>query len=323
MIVLYILIFILVLGLVVCFHELGHYFWAVRNNILVNEFAFGMGPKIVSKKKGETYWSLRAFPIGGFCAMSGEEVSDPLLKEGDQVKLVLDENNKVSKIVMSLDLEEYKDLETITVEKADLFGKDMAPLYINDLEVKRDALVVVGKTEVQIAPEERNFFSKGVWNRFMVVLGGPLNNFILGLFVFLLMAFIQGVPNYKTNVIKEASGPALASGLTKGDRITKIGSYEIVEENGFGSGEGSISYAIYNTESRALDVTYVRDNTEYTTTIYASYVFNSLGFASIDDDITSSNYEVVRVRVETDAALGGTNKTKAYQAENGLRNGDI
>ena len=55
MVVVYILIFILVLGLVVCFHELGHYFWAKKNGILVNEFAFGMGPKIVSKKKGETY----------------------------------------------------------------------------------------------------------------------------------------------------------------------------------------------------------------------------------------------------------------------------
>ena len=105
MIVVYILIFILVLGLVVCFHELGHYFWAKKFGILVNEFAFGMGPKIVSKKKGETYWSIRAFPVGGFCAMSGEEVGDPLLKEGDQVKLVLDENNKVSKVFYFKDAE--------------------------------------------------------------------------------------------------------------------------------------------------------------------------------------------------------------------------
>ena len=78
MVVVYILIFILVLGLVICFHELGHYFWAKKYGILVNEFAFGMGPKLFSKKKGETYWSIRAFPIGGFCAMSGEEVDQKL-----------------------------------------------------------------------------------------------------------------------------------------------------------------------------------------------------------------------------------------------------
>ena len=323
MVVVYILIFILVLGLVICFHELGHYFWAKKYGILVNEFAFGMGPKLFSKKKGETYWSIRAFPIGGFCAMSGEEVGDPLLNPGDKVKLVLDENKKVTKIVMSLDLEEYKDIETTTVEKADLFGKDMAPLYINDLEVKRDAVVVVGKTENQIAPEERNFFTKGVWKRFMVCLGGPLNNFILGLFVFLLMAFIMGVPNYKTNKVKEVSGPAAISGIQKNDSIIKIGEYIITEDNGFGEGEGSISNAIHNTNDRKLNITYIRDNKEYSTTVYASYVFNALGFASFSDDINDSNYQELKVVVQTKAALGGTNKTKAYQATNGLRNGDI
>ncbi len=323
MVVVYILIFILVLGLVICFHELGHYFWAKKYGILVNEFAFGMGPKLFSKKKGETYWSIRAFPIGGFCAMSGEEVGDPLLNPGDKVKLVLDENKKVTKIVMSLDLEEYKDIETTTVEKADLFGKDMAPLYINDLEVKRDAVVVVGKTENQIAPEERNFFTKGVWKRFMVCLGGPLNNFILGLFVFLLMAFIMGVPNYKTNKVKEVSGPAAISGIEKNDSIIKIGEYIITEDNGFGEGEGSISNAIHNTNDRKLNITYIRDNKEYSTTVFASYVFNALGFASFSDDINDSNYQELKVVVQTKAALGGTNKTKAYQATNGLRNGDI
>lgn len=324
MIAVYILIFILVLGVVICFHELGHYFWAKKFGILVNEFAFGMGPKIVSKKKGETYWSIRAFPIGGFCAMSGEEVGDPLLKEGDKVKLLFDENNKVSKIIMSLDLEEYKDFEIITVEKVDLFGKDMSPLYINDFEVNRDAQVVIGKEEIQIAPEERNFYSKGVWKRFLVCLGGPLNNFILGLFVFLLMAFIQGVPNKATNKIKEVSGPALSAGLKSGDRIIKIGAFEISEEKGFeDEGEGTIHNAIFNTTSRALPITYERDNQTLNTIAYASYTFNALGFTSYDEGINELNAEEIKIICETKAALGGTNKTKAYQAENGLRNGDV
>ena len=323
MVAVYILIFILVLGLVICFHELGHYFWAKKYGILVNEFAFGMGPKLFSKKKGETYWSIRAFPIGGFCAMSGEELTDSMLNPGDKVKLVFDENNKVKKIVMSLDLEEYKDIPTTEVEKADLFGKDMAPLYINDFEVNRDAVVVVGKTENQIAPEERNFFTKGVWKRFMVCLGGPLNNFILGLFVFLLMAFIVGVPNYKTNRISEVAGPAEIAGLKKNDSIIKIGDYAITGTNGFGTGEGSISDAIHNINDRRLEITYVRDGETYNTVAYASYVFNALGFASYSDDINDSNYQELKVTVQTKAALGGTNKTKAYQATNGLRNGDI
>ena len=324
MIVVYILIFILVLGLVVCFHELGHYFWAKKFGILVNEFAFGMGPKIVSKKKGETYWSIRAFPVGGFCAMSGEEVGDPLLKEGDQVKLVFDENNKVSKIVFTLEAEEYKDIEITTVEKVDLFGKDMSPLYINDFEVNRNALVVVGKEETQIAPEERNFYAKGVWQRLLVCFGGPLNNFILGLVVFLLMAFIQGVPNTRTNKIKAVDGPSEVAGLKGGDRIIKVGDYEITEEGCFDdTSNNSLHYAIYNTPSRALNVSYDRNGEIKNTTVYASYTFNALGFASYDEDINESNYNEVKIICETKAALAGTNKTKAYQAENGLRNGDI
>lgn len=324
MIVVYILIFILVLGLVVCFHELGHYFWAKKFGILVNEFAFGMGPKIVSKKKGETYWSIRAFPVGGFCAMSGEEVGDPLLKEGDQVKLVLDENNKVSKIVFNLELDEYKDIETTTVEKVDLFGKDMSPLYINDFEVSRDALVVTGKEELQIAPEERNFYSKGVWQRLLVCFGGPLNNFILGLVVFLLMAFIQGVPNTRTNKIKSVEGPSEVAGLKGGDRIIKVGDYEITEEGCFDdTSDNSLHYAIYHIPSRALNVTYTRDGEIKNTIVYASYTFNALGFASYDEGINDTNFNEVKIICETKAALAGTNKTKAYQAENGLRNGDV
>ena len=337
MVVVYILIFILVLGLVVCFHELGHYFWAKKNGILVNEFAFGMGPKIVSKKKGETYWSIRAFPIGGFCAMAGEEVGAPLLSEGDQVKLVFDDKGHVSKIVMTLDLEQYKDIEITTVEKADLYGENMAPLYINDYEVNRDAVVVVKREENQIAPHERNFFAKGVWQRFMVCLGGPLNNFILGIFVFLLMAFIMGVPNYKTNKISEFNGIAATESdvLIKGDEIIKIGDYEIKGDLGFvqdSNQEGTISYALAHTHTRTLNITYIRNGETKNSKVYAQYAFNSLGFMSYYKDsdasgkgieINDSNINDVMVITETKAALGGTSKTKAYQADNGLRNGDI
>lgn len=64
---------ILIFGLIIFIHELGHFIAAKRGNIRVNEFSLGMGPALLSKKKGETTYSLRAFPIGGFCAMEGED----------------------------------------------------------------------------------------------------------------------------------------------------------------------------------------------------------------------------------------------------------
>lgn len=79
MVFLYLLITLLLLGVLVFLHEGGHFLLARLNGITVNEFAVGMGPKVltwVSKKSGIRY-SLRAFPLGGFVSMAGEdEASD-------------------------------------------------------------------------------------------------------------------------------------------------------------------------------------------------------------------------------------------------------
>ena len=55
------------------FHELGHFATAKWAGVRVNEFSIGMGPKIISKTVGETAYSLRLLPIGGFVAMEGED----------------------------------------------------------------------------------------------------------------------------------------------------------------------------------------------------------------------------------------------------------
>ena len=79
MIFLYLLLTLLLLSVLVFLHEGGHFLIARLNKITVNEFAIGMGPKIltkVSKKSGIRY-SIRALPIGGFVSMAGEdEASD-------------------------------------------------------------------------------------------------------------------------------------------------------------------------------------------------------------------------------------------------------
>lgn len=73
--VLTILIAIIIFGLIIAIHELGHFIAAKLNGVQVNEFAIGMGPKLIKFKRGETLYSLRAFPIGGFCAMEGEDTT--------------------------------------------------------------------------------------------------------------------------------------------------------------------------------------------------------------------------------------------------------
>ncbi|MGI6113742.1 MAG: RIP metalloprotease RseP [Mahellales bacterium] len=68
-----IIIAIIFLGILIIFHELGHFITAKRVGIKVEEFAIGMGPKILSFKKGETAYSLRILPIGGYVKMMGED----------------------------------------------------------------------------------------------------------------------------------------------------------------------------------------------------------------------------------------------------------
>ena len=64
---------ILLFELIIFLHELGHFLTAKKCGVKVNEFALGMGPKLIKFRKGETLYSLRLFPIGGFCSMEGED----------------------------------------------------------------------------------------------------------------------------------------------------------------------------------------------------------------------------------------------------------
>lgn len=70
---LYILLAILLFGVMIAIHEFGHFLTAKLLGVKVNEFAIGMGPALWSRQKGETLYALRAFPVGGYCAMEGED----------------------------------------------------------------------------------------------------------------------------------------------------------------------------------------------------------------------------------------------------------
>ena len=69
----YVVIAILFFGLLIIVHESGHLISAKLCGVKVNEFAVGMGPAILKKQKGETLYSLRCIPFGGYCAMLGED----------------------------------------------------------------------------------------------------------------------------------------------------------------------------------------------------------------------------------------------------------
>lgn len=70
------LVVLLAFGFIIFVHELGHFMFAKKVGITVHEFALGFGPKLYSKKSGDTEYCLRAFPFGGFVRMEGEDDPD-------------------------------------------------------------------------------------------------------------------------------------------------------------------------------------------------------------------------------------------------------
>ena len=64
---------ILLFSVLIFVHELGHFTAAKLSGVQVNEFSMFMGPAILKKQVGETLYAIRCIPIGGYCAMEGED----------------------------------------------------------------------------------------------------------------------------------------------------------------------------------------------------------------------------------------------------------
>ncbi|MBN2540177.1 MAG: RIP metalloprotease RseP [Bacilli bacterium] len=273
-----ILIFLLVLSLVINIHELGHLFFAKRAGILCHEFAFGMGPRIWKKKVGETVYSIRAIPFGGFVSMAGEEIESDIIKIGQKIRLGFDSQNQVNRIILNAADVKYHDFLEIQVESYDLSSEEGTRLFINEYTVNRKAMYVDGKTVLQIAPKDRSFTYKSKRARFAATFGGPLMNFVLAFFVFLIMAFFMGVPNYDSALIGEvADGAPATDVLYAGDVIVSINGVDVTSWTGDTNsvtselGKGADSYVIV-VERDGANVTLP--------VIFPQYVFYGLGFTS-------------------------------------------
>ena len=226
-----IIAFILIFFVVVTIHEFGHFIAAKRAGILCQEFAIGMGPKIFHKKIGETNFTIRLLPVGGYVKMPdnvfyfNNDMSVYDLKKGMKVSLKLDENDKVEKIV--LDKSNDMDLLPLELKKFDLTEKLFVKGFVGDkiehYEVRKDACVVFGGMEEQIAPIERMFSSHTWGQKFWTLFAGPLMNFILALAIFLGISIYNGVPSNTTRLGELASNyPAYSSGLKQGDVVEQV-----------------------------------------------------------------------------------------------------
>ena len=239
-----IIAFILIFFVVVTIHEFGHFIVAKKSGILCQEFAIGMGPKIFHKKIGETNFTIRLLPLGGYVKMPdnvfdfNNDVSMYDLKKGMNIRLKLDKEDKVEKII----LDESNDMELLPIhlEDFDLTEKLFIRGFVGDeseyFEVRKDACVVFGGMEEQIAPLERMFSSHSWGKKFWTLFAGPLMNFFLAAVIFIGLAFYTGVPvnndDAKLGVVADNS-PAQTAGLKVGDTITEVNGQSVSTWVGF------------------------------------------------------------------------------------------
>ena len=261
MFILNLIIFVLVLGLIIVIHELGHFYFAKKSGILCHEFAIGMGPALYQKRKGETLYSIRSIPIGGYVSMAGESISDAMIKKEQVIGLKLNSQGHVYQIILNSELPS----DVIGIVKSyDLYGKNFNPLFIElnstgveqKYPVLRDALYRLSPNkEMWITPAEKSFESKTLWQRFIVIFAGPMMNFILALFLFLIVGFFLVKPNNFSSELGAVSetAPSGLIGLQPGDKITSINGQPIGTWT-------NISAVMGNLDSIYLSLSYTRAN---------------------------------------------------------------
>ena len=311
-----ILVFIIVIGTIILIHEFGHFIFARRAGILCHEFSIGMGPVIYQKKKGETTYSVRAIPIGGFVAMAGEANSNDILKTNQKIGLKLDESNKVTHIVImdNNDSNVYGN-----VVKYDLYGEHGEELYITlnvdgvekTFFVNKDAFYVFSKKQqLQITPYERSFESKTLWQRFITLFAGAGMNFVLAIVVYFIYWCAVGVPNLGSNVLGTVStGYYGAEYLQVEDAITSVNGVKVNTWEEF-----SIEMDKLEEEyATSVDITVLRNGTEIEYNIPLTIIINSCGLNNVGLIDTKFEYVVDGAMMGSTSAMNYISDTKTNE----------
>lgn len=221
--------FIIVFGILVIVHEFGHFYFAKKSGILVREFAIGMGPKLYSHVDKEgTLYTIRSLPLGGYVRMAGWGDDSTEIKTGTPASLSLDASGKVTRINLSQNRLDPNSLP-MHVTAYDLEDKlTITGLVLEEtkeFDVAHDATIVEEDgTEVRIAPLDVQYQNASIWGRIITNFAGPMNNFILGLLVFIFLVFLQGgALDTNSNHIKVVdNGAAAKAGIKSNDQILQI-----------------------------------------------------------------------------------------------------
>lgn len=242
---------IIILGIIVFIHELGHFATAKYFGMPVTEFAIGMGPRLFSVKKEETVYSIRILPLGGFVNIEG--------MQPEKFDLEAFKKERMDEIIEKLKDEINSENNEIKDEQ-----------FISEVEKRLDAAV---KQELkrQENIQKNGFFTKSPFSRFIVLIAGVVMNFISALVALYIMLSIAGVvpPQYSQAIVGEIEQNSKANGKLKvNDKILTINGKNIANWSEMTKKIGEISQN-YKNEDVILKV--LRDNKEITENVKLAY----------------------------------------------------
>lgn len=242
---------IIILGIIVFIHELGHFATAKYFGMPVTEFAIGMGPRLLSVKKEETVYSIRILPLGGFVNIEG--------MQPEKFDLEAFKKERMDEIIEKLKDEINSENNEIKDEQ-----------FISEVEKRLDAAV---KQELkrQENIQKNGFFTKSPFSRFIVLIAGVVMNFISALVALYIMLSIAGVvpPQYSQAIVGEIEQNSKANGKLKvNDKILTINGKNIANWSEITKKIGEISQN-YKNEDVILKV--LRDNKEITENVKLAY----------------------------------------------------
>ena len=198
---------IVILGVIVFLHELGHFATAKYFGMPVSEFAIGMGPKIFSVRKGETVYSIRILPLGGFVSIEG--------MQPENFDLERFKKEKTDEII-----EELRNEKGLS-EKSDEIENEE---FVNEVSKRLDENVEK-ELKKQENIQKNGFFTKSPFSRFVVLIAGVMMNFISALIALFVMLSITGVMpiKYTAPVVGEIQADSRAKEkLRVNDRILAV-----------------------------------------------------------------------------------------------------
>ncbi|MBD3363118.1 hypothetical protein GF362_05340 [Candidatus Dojkabacteria bacterium] len=184
-VILTIVILTLIFGILVGLHELGHFLAAKLQGVWVQEFSFGFGPTLFSKQIGETKYKISLIPMGGYVKLFGEQSilkNKDLLEEFEGLEKKFKE--KIHKLIKKHKLGNIKDDEKL---KEKITGLKDIP------QEEKDWMWIIEMSKKERLEDVRRYSNQPVWRRLIIVCGGPLMNFLLGIFVyFIYLSLVSG-----------------------------------------------------------------------------------------------------------------------------------